>query len=225
MIARLKPCVLVMAALLMIAGGPTSAKDSAPTFSQYPAEQQWNGKHPTVLERTGFSKQFRSRMREAAVAPPNLAGHYVGVTFGCGTSCLMGGVVDLNSGKVIEYPQTTCCYEGDEKRVQFQQDSHLVIFRGVANEEGPKVTNYYVLLDGKFQLIHQEGLKEPVGNSSSLPDETNSATFGSYRCTGDCSGHKAGYAWAEQGGITSASDCRGKSKSFIEGCLAYVEEQ
>ena len=43
--------------------------------------------------------------------------------------------------------------------------------------------------------------------------------FGGY----DCSGHAAGYRWAEARSIT---DCplRGRALSFYEGCLVYVED-
>jgi hypothetical protein len=49
-------------------------------------------------------------------------------------------------------------------------------------------------------------------------------TFNGYPCTVDCSGHQAGYDWAEQNGITDPSDCGGNSQSFIEGCEAFTEE-
>jgi hypothetical protein len=49
--------------------------------------------------------------------------------------------------------------------------------------------------------------------------------FHGYRCTRDCSGHQAGYEWAEDNGITDMDDCEGNSQSFIEGCQAYAEEQ
>lgn len=49
--------------------------------------------------------------------------------------------------------------------------------------------------------------------------------FHGYDCTSDCSGHQAGYDWAEQNGISDASDCDGNSQSFIEGCEAYAEEE
>jgi len=45
-----------------------------------------------------------------------------------------------------------------------------------------------------------------------------------YPCTVDCSGHEAGYDWAEANDIDDESDCTGNSQSFIEGCMAYVEE-
>lgn len=49
-------------------------------------------------------------------------------------------------------------------------------------------------------------------------------SFYGYECTQDCSGHQAGYDWAEKKGIASTDDCSGKSQSFIEGCWAYVEQ-
>ena len=49
-------------------------------------------------------------------------------------------------------------------------------------------------------------------------------TFSGYECTSDCSGHEAGYEWAEDKGITDIDDCGGNSNSFIEGCEAYVDE-
>jgi len=48
---------------------------------------------------------------------------------------------------------------------------------------------------------------------------------GRYGCTDDCSGHEAGYAWAEKRGIDDPDDCRGRSQSFIEGCRDYAEQQ
>lgn len=48
--------------------------------------------------------------------------------------------------------------------------------------------------------------------------------FHGYPCTEDCSGHEAGFEWAEEHDITDPDDCEGKSESFIEGCKAYAEE-
>jgi hypothetical protein len=48
--------------------------------------------------------------------------------------------------------------------------------------------------------------------------------FMDYPCTQDCSGHEAGYRWAEHKGIEDSDDRRGNSNSFIQGCKAYVAE-
>lgn len=50
-----------------------------------------------------------------------------------------------------------------------------------------------------------------------------SPSFAGYPCTDDCSGHEAGYAWAEEKGIDDPDICGGNSQSFIEGCQAYAE--
>jgi hypothetical protein len=50
------------------------------------------------------------------------------------------------------------------------------------------------------------------------------STFNGYNCTVDCSGHEAGYEWAEENDIDDIFDCEGNSTSFIEGCESYVEE-
>ena len=49
-------------------------------------------------------------------------------------------------------------------------------------------------------------------------------TFQGYECTVDCSGHEAGYEWANRNGITDPGDCGGNSQSFVEGCQAFAEE-
>jgi hypothetical protein len=50
------------------------------------------------------------------------------------------------------------------------------------------------------------------------------ATFDGNTCLGDCSGHQAGYDWAEQNDIDDESSCSTPSASFNQGCESYVEE-
>ena len=49
-------------------------------------------------------------------------------------------------------------------------------------------------------------------------------TSDNWECTSDCSGHEAGYEWADEHGITDPDDCGGNSDSFIEGCRASANE-
>lgn len=53
---------------------------------------------------------------------------------------------------------------------------------------------------------------------------TFDTTFWDYECTEDCSGHEAGYDWAEDNWIEDEDDCDNWSNSFEEWCLEYVEE-
>ena len=57
-----------------------------------------------------------------------------------------------------------------------------------------------------------------------LPKEATARDFYGYYCTDDCSGHQAGWNWAERNGIEDEGDCGGRSQSFIQGCWAYVEQ-
>jgi hypothetical protein len=53
----------------------------------------------------------------------------------------------------------------------------------------------------------------------------SAATFGGYECTEDCSGHAAGYKWAEEKGLEDPDSCpTGHGNSFYEGCLAHSED-
>lgn len=66
----------------------------------------------------------------------------------------------------------------------------------------------------------------PTTEETTLVDEPDvpQLEFGGYPCTQDCSGHEAGYEWAQDKGIDDPDDCGGNSDSFIEGCQAYAEE-
>ncbi len=59
-----------------------------------------------------------------------------------------------------------------------------------------------------------------MSSAQNAPD-----TYKGYACTKDCSGHKAGYAWAAKKGITDINACGGTSNSFVEGCRSWVLEQ
>jgi len=72
-----------------------------------------------------------------------------------------------------------------------------------------------------------------VTSTPSNPDTSSTArtpsTFAGSPCTSDCSGHEAGYNWAEENGIDDEGDCdtagdTSNSPSFAEGCRAYVNE-
>lgn len=52
--------------------------------------------------------------------------------------------------------------------------------------------------------------------------EEQPLTYKGYPCTKDCSGHMAGYAWAERNNIDDEEYCGGNN-SFWEGCKSKTE--
>lgn len=76
-----------------------------PKFSDYPALSNFKGKSARVhLKGDSRARLYRTQLRNAAAAGPNFAGRYAMGTWGCGSPCLMAGMVDLGSGKVIWPP-------------------------------------------------------------------------------------------------------------------------
>ncbi|CAI8957994.1 MULTISPECIES: hypothetical protein [Pseudomonas] len=57
-----------------------------------------------------------------------------------------------------------------------------------------------------------------LGSTSASAD-----TFDGYECTDDCSGHQAGYDWAEDNDIDDEDSCDTPSQSFNEGCQSFVQ--
>lgn len=197
---------------------------SAPEFAEYPAFISWNGDTVRPLLRDEFANSYKTRLRQIAEGPANFAGNIAVGSWGCGSGgCLYGGLVNLHTGEVTPFPQTTIQTDGSEyvegAGVRYRADSNLMVFRGVANESGPPSANYYVFEGGGFRLLHSEPLELPQA-----VQYEPSRTFMGYECTQDCSGHEAGYEWAEEKGITDPDDCSGNSNSFVEGCIAYAEE-
>ena len=77
------------------------------------------------------------------------------------------------------------------------------------------------------QAVYEEHGADSDGTDAdaSNVDADSVEDNGNYTCTGDCSGHEAGFEWARENDIGDGSDCGGNSQSFIEGCEAFAEER
>jgi len=91
---------------------------------------------------------------------------------------------------------------------------------------------FFAALGGIIYFAHQYGGGYSAQSSTSRPIQTdtdeNKPEFDGYDCTADCSGHEAGYRWAEDNSISDGDDCdaageHSNSPSFAEGCHAYVD--
>lgn len=68
---------------------------------------------------------------------------------------------------------------------------------------------------------------KPPADPGSRVEKKAASSFAGYDCTEDCSGHEAGYKWAERHDIDDEDDCvtagdNSNSPSFAEGCKAFV---
>jgi len=134
-----------------------AAQTGAPRFSDYPVNENYTGKTaPLVL--TGEARTFRTRLREAAKEKPNFAGHFIVTSWGCGTECVMGAIIDAKTGRVFMLPTSLCCWGAnvDEKfkPVEFRVNSNLIVLSGARNEkEGDLATRFYKFEKNRLTLI------------------------------------------------------------------------
>lgn len=78
--------------------------------------------------------------------------------------------------------------------------------------------------DSSSQVREYNSSSSSSEEYSSGSSEEETLYYNGYECTDDCSGHEAGYNWAEENDIDDEYDCDGNSNSFNEGCISYVEE-
>ena len=108
--------------LLLLASSGLS--QHRPKFSDYPTRSSFKGKSAHVrLVGDNLARLYRTQLRNAAAAGPNFAGRYAMGTWGCGSPCLMAGMVDLMSGKVI-WPPIPAMMVFD---ISFHMNSRLLI--------------------------------------------------------------------------------------------------
>ncbi len=111
----------------------------------------------------------------------------------------------------------------------------LIIVVLVYGNKGDKVHNDFDLgykyasendIDNfkKCQEIFGTGDAEDGCNEYVKEYYTGHKTFYGYECTEDCSGHEAGYSWAEKNNVKNKRECESHSTSFTKGCLIYLEQ-
>lgn len=150
---------IVMAVVIALSlAQAAGAQERAPRFEDHPVRETYTGPvHAPVLA-TSEQRQFRTRLRNAAKGKPNFAGRYILGLWGCGSGCLMGGVVDAKTGKVTMLPFTVCCWRDDVpddfQPIDVRIDSNLVIVEGAIDENySDNGKRYYLFQNGRFTKI------------------------------------------------------------------------
>ena len=148
-------CLLL---LLILPCATAFSQKRIPQFKDYPARGEYRGKNaPVIITRN--DRMFRSVLRESAREKPDFAGHYILAAWGCGASCLMGAVIDANTGRVYWLPFTICCWGNVDrdvnfKPIEFRPNSRLVVFTGLRNEAMENYGPHFYEFDGKrFKFI------------------------------------------------------------------------
>jgi hypothetical protein len=125
------------------------------TFESYP-EKAIDGnsvKKPILASK--LARQYKTVITLSMSEPPNFAGHYRVVQWGCGTDCRGFAIVNKLTGKTYTLPGVE--YIGgvmgnDENRLDYRKDSRLFVITGVMNDE-IEGKFFYLWKNEKLQLL------------------------------------------------------------------------
>lgn len=139
--------------ILLTPSSANASETAVPNFHNFNVDTVYHGALSQVILKTDDEKAFRARLREAAKQPVNYAGKYVLTTWGCGTGCLYGAVVNKKTGTVTFLPGTFSGWRGHGERVMFHRNSRLLMLAGVINESNEHGLHYYEIVNDTFTNV------------------------------------------------------------------------
>lgn len=141
---------------------PSWAKTTPPRFEDYHVRETFHNKTARLVLH-GDARYYRTRLREASHDTVNIGGHYIVAEWGCGAVCVMGGIIDARTGKIMMLPNVCCyfnyltdsgyTYDPHFSPLEYRRDSKLIILRGRLGEEGAMQINYYVIEGDRLKHI------------------------------------------------------------------------
>jgi hypothetical protein len=157
------PTKQTLLCVVVIAASAPSAPVSIPRFEDYPVTEVWHGTPAPVRLIKPAERMFRTRLTNAAKKPANFAGHYRFTLWGCGSECISGAIIDLDTGKVFSPPLAkgdvgvmyfnVCQSAYENSGVDFHVNSRLLVLRCGLNYSERLQTNvpdaYYFVWEGE----------------------------------------------------------------------------
>jgi hypothetical protein len=122
--------------------GSAHAADTAPSFTDYPAQEQLSGQPAKPLLVGKKAHDFRTVLKQEAARGPNFAGHFTIARWGCGAACISWAIIDARDGNVWFAPFTVsapACSEAPDycqQSLDFNINSELIVAVGSRNELG-----------------------------------------------------------------------------------------
>jgi ankyrin repeat protein len=141
-----------------------------PQFEDFSVSAVYKGPHaPLDLSSNPEAQTYRTRLREGAKKPPNFAGHYVMVEWGCGTECTVYMMVDVKNGRVFDAPLALM-------GGAFQLNSSLFMANADTNDAF-YASRFFLWNNGRFNLIYQQGCKTVDGQQECGCKDTQRVLF------------------------------------------------
>jgi hypothetical protein len=149
----------------------------APTFAAYHVKSPETVENPSLdLNSNPTARTYRTVLRREIAQGPNFAGHYRVAGWGCGSSCSMFAVVNLNTGRVITpegFSDTSGVYfavdnqklfpdaQTDYSLLSFMKASRLLVVLGDLDEDERREGAFYFVLEReRLRLIHSTPVRK-----------------------------------------------------------------
>lgn len=157
---------------------PITARDlqdlAAPKFDQFPAENVANHWVPADINSNPEAATYKTVLRRGTAQPPNFAGCYSVVAWGCGSSCVTFAIVNRKTGRVI-FPEQIKNVSGVHLQaddflaeantgywgLRFRRDSRLLVLVGAVNEdERREGALYYVIENDRLKPVFSTAIEK-----------------------------------------------------------------
>jgi len=135
-----------------------TANIEEPKFADYKVKVSKAKPKSIVFRGNKDARMFRTRLRDARKGGVNFAGHFIFTTWGCGTSCAYGAIINTKTGRVYFPKEVAGMSFGmmpdlPDQPIQYRKNSQLLVIHGnTADSEKAGVT-HLVWQGTKFKKI------------------------------------------------------------------------
>jgi len=180
-----------LAFVLTASGWAQTMSSKLPKFEDYPVTKTFKGAPVPPHIVTPEERRYRTVIRQGVSKGwgvddeltggemkgpgPNFAGHYIIVTWGCGSPCLMAAIVDLKAGRIFPPPfhpgpghsYFQVRWEFPSKALDYRLNSRLLIANiceyDTESHAGGRISyenhkcgvHYFVMSEHGLKLIHR----------------------------------------------------------------------
>ena len=110
----------------------------------------------TIKPVNSATAKYINQIKEGSRRDPDFAGHYVLVSWGCGTSCIMLATIDVRNGIASLFPFTVSDWPLNvPEPLEYHSNSRLLVVKGRLNE-GDRASYYFEFSKQKFVLVKKE---------------------------------------------------------------------
>ena len=158
----MKRSILLSALVLGLGLSAFGQGSRIPAFNQYPARVERVRTKAINFRGNPDARRFRTVLTEALRDGTNFAGHYIVASWGCGTACQIGAIIDTRTGNVFWPKELAGIYTIFDEPIKHRANSRLLVVSQVpATKADLREDIYYEWKNNRLRLIRSVLHKSP----------------------------------------------------------------